>query len=110
MNETIPYLPGLSPVENKELCARFDGGRLSSDGGVLMLRGIENRLGLAARLAGCLVDSRDPANTIHTYADMIGHVCSPSPVAMKIATTSMCYASILRSNWPVVVCPGPVAI
>ena len=50
MNETIPYLPGLSPVENKELYARFDGGRLSSDGGVLLLRGIEKRLGLAARL------------------------------------------------------------
>ena len=30
------YLPGLSPVENKELCVRFDGGRLSSDGGVLV--------------------------------------------------------------------------
>jgi hypothetical protein len=29
MNETIAYLPGLPPVENKELCARFDGGRLS---------------------------------------------------------------------------------
>ncbi len=54
MDETTAYLPGLSPVENKELCARFDGGRLSSDGGVLMLRGIEQRLGLAARLAGCL--------------------------------------------------------
>ena len=37
MNETIAYLLGLSPVENKELCARFDGGRLSSDGGVLVL-------------------------------------------------------------------------
>ncbi len=71
MDETTPYLPGLSPVENKELCARFDGGRLSSDGGVLVLRGIEQRLGLAARLAGCLTDTRDPANTIHSYADMI---------------------------------------
>ena len=40
MNETTAYVPGLSPVENKELSARFDGGRLSSDGGVLMLRGI----------------------------------------------------------------------
>ncbi len=72
MNETIAYLPGLSPIENKELRARFDGGRLSSDGGVLMLRGIEKRLGLAARLAGCLADARDPTNTIHSYADMIG--------------------------------------
>ncbi len=72
MNETIAYLPGLSPVENKELCARFDGGRLSSDGGVLVLREIEKRLGLAARLAGCLADARDPASTTHSYADMIG--------------------------------------
>ena len=32
MNETIAYLPGLSPVAGKELWARFDGGRLSSDG------------------------------------------------------------------------------
>ena len=47
MNETIPYLPGLSPVAGKELHARFDGGRLSFDGGVLLLREIENGLGLA---------------------------------------------------------------
>ncbi len=72
MNETIPYLPGLSPVENKELYARFDGGRLSSDGGVLLLRGIEQWLGLSDRLAGCLADPRDPASTIHSHADMIG--------------------------------------
>ena len=71
MNQTIAYLPGLSPVETKELCARFDGGRLSSDGGVLLLRGIEKRLGLAVRLAGCLTDGRDPASTTHFYADMI---------------------------------------
>ncbi len=72
MNETTAYLPGLSPIENKQLCVRFDGGRLSSDGGVLMLREIEQRLGLAARLAGCLTDVRDPTSTTHSYADMIG--------------------------------------
>ena len=72
MDEITAYLPGLSPVENRELCVRFDGGRLSSDGGVLVLREIEKRLGLAARLAGCLSDARDPANTTHSYADMIG--------------------------------------
>ena len=71
MTEIIPYLPGLSPVENKELGAWFDGGRLSSDGGVLLLCGIEKRLGLAARLAGCLTDARDPASTSQSYADMI---------------------------------------
>jgi hypothetical protein len=71
MNETIPRLPGLSPVAGKELQARFDGGRLSSDGGVLLFPGIEGRLGISDLLASCLSDGRDPASTTHTYADMI---------------------------------------
>jgi len=71
MNETIPYLPGLPPVGGKELCARFDGGRLSSDGGVLLLREIERRLGIAELLACRVADERDPASTTHSYADMI---------------------------------------
>ncbi len=71
MNETIPYLPGLSPVGGKELCARFDGGRLSSDGGVLLLREIERRLGIAELLASRVTDERDPLSTTHSYADMI---------------------------------------
>jgi hypothetical protein len=41
------YLFGLSPVAGEDLCARFDGGRLSSDGGVLLLREIENGSELA---------------------------------------------------------------
>jgi hypothetical protein len=71
MNETIPYLPGLSPVAGKELHARFDGGRLSSDGGVLLLREIENGLGLADLLSSGMKDERDPLSTTHTQADMI---------------------------------------
>ena len=71
MNETIPCLPGLSPVAGKELQARFDGGRLSSDGGVLLFPGIERRLGISDLLASCVSDGRDPASTTHTYADMI---------------------------------------
>jgi hypothetical protein len=71
MTDSIPFLPGLSPVAGKELCARFDGGRLSSDGGVLLLRGIEHGLGLADVLASCMADERDPSNTRHSHADMI---------------------------------------
>jgi len=37
-------LPGLSPVSGKSVVAKFDGGLLSSDGGVLMLREVEQRL------------------------------------------------------------------
>ncbi len=62
MNEITPYLPGLSPVGGKPLCARFDGGRLSSDGGVLLLGEIDRRLGIADVLASCVTDVRDPAS------------------------------------------------
>jgi hypothetical protein len=71
MTEIIPFLPGLSPVAGKELCARFDGGRLSSDGGVLLLREVEQGLGLADLLASCMKDERDPSSTTHSQADMI---------------------------------------
>ena len=70
VDPTLP-LPGLSPVEGKEIVARFDGGRLSSDGGLLVLREIERRLSVADRLAACIEDPRDPDSTVHTLADII---------------------------------------
>ena len=71
MHEITPFLPGLSPVCGKDLLARFDGGQMSSDGGVLVLRGIEARLGIARTLAACLPDTRDPARVRHGYDEMI---------------------------------------
>jgi hypothetical protein len=70
VDPTLP-LPGLSPVTGKEVVARFDGGRLSSDGGLLVLREIERRLGIADRLAACIADPRDPGSTVHPLADII---------------------------------------
>lgn len=71
MKEPIPYLPGLSPVARKALHACFDGCRLSSDGGVLLLREIESGLGLADVLASNMKDRRDPSSLMHSLTDMI---------------------------------------
>ena len=71
MNKDNLFLPGLSPVGRHEISARFDGGSLSSDGGVLMLREIEKRLNFAGMLASCLHDERDASRTIHDHATMI---------------------------------------
>jgi len=71
MTEATLFLPGLSPIGGKEITATFDGGQLSSDGGVLILREIEKRLGIAAMLSGHVPDKRDPGRIIHTHADMI---------------------------------------
>jgi hypothetical protein len=70
---TDPMLPlaGLSPVGGKAVVAKFDGGLLSSDGGVLALREAERRLGVADRLAACLVDRRAPDQITHGLSDII---------------------------------------
>lgn len=71
MTEFTPTLPGLPTVAGKQISARFDGGRITSDGGVLALRPIAARLGLAERLSACLPDKRAPARIAHTHAEMI---------------------------------------
>jgi hypothetical protein len=69
--KTTPPLPGLSPVAGKPIIARFDGGSLSSDGGLLALREVEARLGVAERLAGCIDDPRAPERIRHGLAEML---------------------------------------
>ena len=68
MVDSAPLLPGLSPVCGKPLHAGFDGGLVSSDGGLLLFREVEARLGLAARLAAGMNDGRDPDRVTHTAA------------------------------------------
>jgi hypothetical protein len=70
IDPTLP-LPGLSPVSGKPVIARFDGGVLSSDGGLLVLREVERRLGVADRFASCIIDPRDPELITHSLADII---------------------------------------
>jgi hypothetical protein len=71
MDDLMLPLPGLSPVCGKSIVARFDGGRLSSDAGVLALREIEQRLRVAERLAGCIRDPRQQAQVVHGLEEMI---------------------------------------
>jgi Transposase DDE domain group 1 len=70
MNSTLP-LPGLSPASGKSIVVKFDGGLVSSDGGILVLREIEQRLRVADRLAACMVDPRAPELITHTLAEIV---------------------------------------
>ena len=72
MNDPTLPLTGLSSVGGKAVVARFDGGMLSSNGGVLALAEVEKRLRVADRLARCIDDPRCPDQVVHSLADMIG--------------------------------------
>ena len=53
------------------MVADFSGGRLSSDGGVLLLRQIDAGLGLTGTLAGCFGDRRDPRLVDHSMPQLL---------------------------------------
>lgn len=68
-NNFLPF--DLPAVARKKVTAAFDGGRLSSDGGVMLLRDVERRVGLAGRLAGGLTDRRDLSRIDHEIVEML---------------------------------------
>ena len=62
---------GFGVVGSREVVGRFDGGTITSDGGGLLLRQVDRRLGLMSRLAACFVDRRDPERTEHSVEQMV---------------------------------------
>lgn len=50
---------------------RFDGGKISSDSGGVLLREVEQRTHILKRLAGCFVDYRDPEQIEHPVEALI---------------------------------------
>jgi len=71
MNDPMLPLSGLSPVAGKKVVVKFDGGRLSSDGGILTLREVEGRLRVAERMAACIEDPRASRHVTHSMAEII---------------------------------------
>ncbi len=64
--------PFLFPaIVHKKVTAAFDGGRLTSDGGVMLLAAAERRVGIADRLAALIADPRNPAFVTHSIADIL---------------------------------------
>jgi hypothetical protein len=50
---------------------RFDGGRITSDGGGLLLREVDRRTGLLDRLAACFTDYRHPDRIEHSVSELV---------------------------------------
>src|SRR3977135_81019 len=58
-------------VQRRKVTAAFDGGRLTSDGGVMLLAAAERRLGIADKLAALIADPRDPDLVTQSVADIL---------------------------------------
>lgn len=55
----------------KPVVARFDTPHASTDGGAILLKSVDTHLGLTKRLAGCLVDDRQPGKIRHQTVELL---------------------------------------
>jgi hypothetical protein len=62
---------GFPAICRKKVTAAFDGGRLTSDGGVLLLAQAERKMQICKQLAACIADPRDPSRVVHSLDDIL---------------------------------------
>lgn len=58
-------------ARRRQVVADFDGGRLTTDAGILLLREVDREIGLIDAINECIPDPRDPRFTIHEQREML---------------------------------------
>lgn len=71
MTECTTQRIRFSGVGRQQIVADFNGGRLTTDAGVLLLREVDRQIGLIDAINACVPDPRDPRYTIHQQREMI---------------------------------------
>jgi hypothetical protein len=69
--QCIPTLFEFAPVENRLVTASFDGGRITSDAGALLLGAADRVIGLTRRFAACFKDSRNSDFIEHSVQTLV---------------------------------------
>ena len=99
---------------NPSIGINFQGAKISSDTGILLLREIDERFGITSALEGILQDSRIVSQTITVVLTFIVNVSIKSQQAMKTAMIPVSFARISdpssRSGQKQRLCGKPVTL
>lgn len=71
MTECITKQLNFSFLRKRQLTVNFEGGEITSDSGLLLVRQADNALGLMVGMAGRIVDRRDSRYTDHTLETLL---------------------------------------
>src|SRR5713101_6587129 len=69
--ECNQFVFGFHPLKQREIRAQFDGGAITSDGGGLLLREVEKRIGILHQFAACFSDYRNADLIEHTVQELV---------------------------------------
>jgi hypothetical protein len=89
-----------SPVGRRQVVVDFEGGRITSDAGLLLLREVDRLLGLIDAINECIPDPRDPLLTVHQQREKLSQRIFSLALGSKTSTTSRPCEMILSCNWP----------
>jgi hypothetical protein len=84
--ECNPGLFDFGSVEGRRVVAAFDGGRVTSDAGALLLGATDKAIGLIERLAGCFRDDR--------RADLVEHQL-PALIGQRVFASALGYEDLV---------------
>ena len=71
MTECIPTSFGFQDLGSRAVHAAFDGGRITSDAGALLLREVDSQFGFLDAFAACFSDHRDAELIEHPLVDLL---------------------------------------
>ena len=69
--ECNQFVFGFHPLKHREIRAQFDGGAITTEGGGLLLREVEKRIGIVRQLAACFRDYRNPDLIEHSVEELV---------------------------------------
>jgi len=78
----------IRPDFNRAIMIDFQGAKITSDVGFILLREIDERFRIIDPMQDCLEDLRSPNHTKHSSVQMIRQRSIKLPLVMKIATTA----------------------
>lgn len=96
-NATINQLE-FAPLKGKKITALFDEPRVSSDGGVLLLREVDRQLGLMDRLGGLITDNRRVSHVAHQIAELMRQRKEANQFGLFIHSAAYVLMHALREN------------
>ena len=71
MKKSITNDLRFASINGKSVSARFDDPAVSSDGGALLLRDVDRRIGLLERFAGAICDERRQSHVDHQLVELL---------------------------------------
>src|SRR5271165_2914633 len=74
------------PLNQRQIRAQFDGGAITSDGGGLLLREVDKRMGIIRQFAACFTDYRHPERIEHRLEELVAQ-SDPSQEALAGKST-----------------------